>query len=175
MEFFETVSKRGSYRGKFTDERIGRDVLEKIVTAGIRAPSGCNCQTTSFVIVDETALIEKIGQIMGKSFVLQAAALIVAVADTTPAYGNETFYKEDAAAAIENILLAIADLSYATVWLDGVLRVNRVAERIGSLLGVPESKRVQILLPVGRPAEPVAQKEKLPFSKRAWFNRYEGK
>lgn len=175
MEFFDVVSKRASYRGKFTDEKIGRDVLEKIVTAGIRAPSGCNCQTTSFVIVDETALIEKIGSIMGKSFVSQAAALIIAVADTTPAYGSETFYKEDAAAAIENILLAIADLGYAAVWLDGYLRVNGVAEQIGALLGVPASKRVQILLPVGRPCEPVAQKEKLPFAKRAWFNRYEGK
>lgn len=175
MEFFETVKKRASYRGAFTDERIDRAILEKIVTAGILAPSGCNCQTTSFVIVDDQKVIHEIADIMGKSFVAGAAALIVAVVDFTPAYGSESFYKEDASAAVENILLAIADLGYASVWLDGYLRVNNVAEKIGALLGVPAAKRVQILLPVGRPASAVPTKEKLPFSQRAWFNRYEGK
>lgn len=175
MEFFETVKKRASYRGNFTSEKIGRNILEKIVTAGLLAPSGCNCQTTSFVIVDDGALIQKIAKIVGKDYVATAAALIVAVTDSTPAYANETFYKEDAAAAVENILLGIADLGYATVWLDGVLRMNRVAEQIAELLAVPSKKRVQILLPVGRPAEPITPKEKLPFSKRAWFNQYEGK
>lgn len=172
MEFFDTVKKRASYRGDFTDERIGRDVLEKIVTAGISAPSGCNCQTTSFVIVDDAETIRNIARILGKAYVGTAAALIVAVADLTPAYGSESFYKEDAAAAVENILLAVADLGYAAVWLDGVLRVNGIAEQIAELLAVPKTKRVQILLPVGRPMEPVSQKEKLPFGKRAWFNKY---
>ena len=172
MDFFDVVKKRASYRGEFTDERIDRGALEKIVTAGLLAPSGCNCQTTSFVIVDEPKKIEQIADILGKTYIATAAALILAVADKTPAYGSETFYKEDAAAAVENILLAIADLGYASVWLDGVLRVSGIAEKIGTLLEVPPNKKVQILLPVGRPKEQVSQKEKLPFGKRAWFNKY---
>jgi len=71
---------------------------------------------------------------------------------------------------VENMLLAITALGYATVWLDGALRYNRIAERIGEMLSVPPDRQVRILLPLGIPAEPGTQREKLPFEKRAWFN-----
>ena len=70
------------------------------------------------------------------------------------------------------MLLAITALGYASVWLDGVLRFNNVAERIRQLLGVPQGKTVRILLPVGVPTQSVQQKEKLPFDQRAWFNHW---
>jgi nitroreductase len=79
---------------------------------------------------------------------------------------------EDCAAAVENMLLAVVALGYATVWLDGALRVEDKAARIGRLLGVPEGKTVRVLLPLGVAAEPGTQKDKLPFHQRAWFNRY---
>lgn len=174
MEFSDVIKKRGSFRGPFTGEKIPRQELQNIVEAGIAAPSGCNAQTTSFVIVDEEQLVRQIAAITGKDYINQAGAVIVVVADQTPAYGSMSFYKEDAAAATENILLAIADGGWASVWLDGILRVGGIAEKIAALLAVPKGKNVQIVLPVGRPKEPVTQREKLPFDKRAWFNRYGG-
>jgi hypothetical protein len=72
------------------------------------------------------------------------------------------------------MLLAVTALGYATVWLDGVLRVEDRAARIGRLLGVPTGQSVRIILPIGVPATPGVQREKLPFSQRAWFNRYGG-
>ncbi len=48
------------------------------------------------------------------------------------------------------------------------------AARVGRLLGVPEGKDVRIVLPLGVPAEPAVQREKLPFAQRAWFNQYGG-
>lgn len=174
MDFFEAVEKRGSYRDVFSDKKLTRDELRKIVQAGIQAPSGCNAQTTSFVIVDDPAVIQKIADILGKSFCATAAAVIVCVVDHRTVFGDMSFYREDCAAATENILLALTALGYATVWLDGVLRVGGAAEKIGALLGVPTDKTVQIVLPVGEPARPHSQNSRLPFEKRAWFNRYEG-
>ena len=89
-------------------------------------------------------------------------------------YEGFSFAPEDCAAAAQNMLLAITALGYAGVWLDGALRVNNVAEQVGQLLGVPPGKTVRILLPIGVAAEPGAQREKLPFEQRAWFNRYGG-
>ncbi|MBN2294258.1 MAG: nitroreductase family protein, partial [Pirellulales bacterium] len=89
-----------------------------------------------------------------------------------PVFKNMAFSVEDTSASVENILLAITALGYATVWLDGVLRADDVAERIGKLLGVPSNQSVRVLLPIGVPAVPGEQLEKLPFEKRAWFNRY---
>jgi nitroreductase len=71
------------------------------------------------------------------------------------------------------MLPAVTALGYATVWIDGALRFEKRAARIAALLGVPAERTVRILLPLGVAAEPGAQREKLPFEKRAWFNRFD--
>jgi nitroreductase len=174
MEFFEAIANRYSYRGEFTDAPVPRKDLEKIVQAGIQAASACNAQVASFVIVDKPAMIGEIADILGKPFCRSAKAIIACVADPRPVYATLSFAAEDCAAAVENMLLAITASGYASVWLDGVLRAEDRAARVNRLLGVPPGQSVRVLLPVGVPAAPGLQREKLPFPKRAWFNRYGG-
>ncbi len=173
MELFDAIARRHSYRGDFTAAPVPRKDLETIVQAGIQAPSACNQQVASFVIVDRPDLLRQIAEIVGKPVCNSARAMIVCVADSRPVYANQSFAAEDCAAAVENMLLAITALGYATVWLDGVLRVENRAQRIAELLGVPAEKTVRVLLPIGVPAESGQPREKLPFDQRAWFNRYE--
>ena len=172
MELFEAISKRYSYRGDFSDAAVSREDLKKIVQAGIQAPSACNQQVTSFVIVDDADLLAEIAQIVGRPVCKTAKAMIVCIADPRPVFKDIGFSVEDTSAAVENMMLAITALGYATVWLDGVLRVDDVARRIGKLLGVPAGQSVRILLPIGVAAVPGRQLEKMPFDRRAWFNRY---
>jgi nitroreductase len=174
MDLFDAIANRYSYRGAFTDAPVPRGDLERIVQAGIQAPSGCNEQVVSFVIVDDPQLIAEIAKIADKPVCYSAKAMIVCAADPRPVYQGISFPAEDCAAAVENMLLAITALGYATVWLDGVLYFEDRAARIGRLLGVPSERTVRILLPIGVPAEPGRQREKLPFSQRAWFNRHGG-
>jgi len=174
MELFEAINRRYSYRGEFTDAAVPRKDLEKIVQAGIQAATAKNEQVASFVIVDDPELLEQIAAVVDKPVCYTARAMIACVADPRPVLGNISFAAEDCAASVENMLLAVTALGYATVWLDGVLRAEDRAARIGKLLGVPEGKHLRILLPVGVAAEPGIQKEKLPFDQRAWFNRYGG-
>ena len=174
MELFEALAKRHSYRGPFTDAPVPREDLRKIVQAGIQAPSGKNEQVVSFVIVDDPELLRRVAAVVNRPVCNTAKAMIACVADPRPVFEGFSFDREDCAAAVENMLLAITALGYASVWLDGVLRVNQVAEKVGQLLGVPAGKTVRVLLPLGVPAQPSVQKEKQPFEKRAWFNRYGG-
>ncbi|MGQ9576863.1 MAG: nitroreductase family protein [Thermoguttaceae bacterium] len=174
MELFEAIARRHSYRGPFADVPVPREDLRKIVQAGIQAPSGKNEQVVSFVIVDDPELLRQIAAVVDRPVCNTAKAMIACVADPRPVFEGFSFDREDCAAAAENMLLAITALGYASVWLDGVLRVGKVAERVGQLLGVPQGKTVRILLPLGVPAQPGTQKEKLPFDQRAWFNRYGG-
>ena len=53
MDLFEAIARRYSYRGAFSDAPVLRKDLEKIVQAGIHAPSACNAQVATFVIVDD--------------------------------------------------------------------------------------------------------------------------
>lgn len=172
MDLFEAIEKRHSYRGDFTGDAVPREDLRRIVEAGIRAPSAANEQVASFVVVDEPDLLRRLAEIVDKPVCRSAKAVIVCVADPRPILGGVSFATEDCAASVENMLLAVTALGYATVWLDGVLRREDRARRIARLLGVPDDREVRILLPIGVPAEHHVQKEKLPFDKRAWFNRY---
>lgn len=172
MDLFEAIARRHSYRGQFTAAPVPRADLTKIVQAGVQAPSGKNEQVVSFVIVDDPQVLAGAAQIIDRPMCHSARAMIVCVADPRPVFENVSFAAEDCAACVENMLLAITALGYASVWLDGVLRVNRVAERLGEYLGVPQGKHIRIVLPLGVPAEQWPQKEKLPFNQRAWFNRY---
>lgn len=177
MDLFEAVAKRHSYRGPFRDQSVPRDDLRRIVQAGLQAPSARNVQTTRFVIVDEPELVRRIGALHTTNPAVQTApAMIACIVDQQPAaiYEGHSFQVEDCATAAENMLLAVTALGYATVWIDGWLRLEGRAAKIGQLLGLPEDKIIRVLLPIGTPAETWPQKEKQPFDQRAWFNLYSG-
>ncbi len=174
MDLFTAIQNRHSYRGEYLPEPVPREHLRQIVQAGIQAPSGCNAQTTGFVIVDDPDTVIKIREIVARPFLATAPAFIVCLIDPTPAYRGCSFAAEDCAAAVENMLLAITGLGYASVWLDGVLRTPKIKTRMAELLKLPANRELRVLLPVGKPASALPPKEKLPFEQRAWFNAYGG-
>ena len=177
MEFFETVKRRHSYRGGYKDMVVRQDELLAIVQAGLDAPSGKNTQTTRFVIIDDPDLLGQIRAMhLTNKAMQQAKVFIACIIDRQPkpVYEGLAFQIEDCAAAVENMLLAITALGYASVWIDGWLRSEGHAETIGNMLGVPETKIIRVLLPIGMPAEDIQPPKKMLFNERAWFNRYGG-
>jgi len=177
MELFEAIAKRHSYRGPFKDQPVGQEDLRRIVEAGLLAPSGANRQTTTFVIVDDPEQVAAIAGMPGANQAhREAKALIACIVDAAPegVYEGHSFHVEDCSAAVENMLLAVTALGYATVWIDGWLRKDDRAQAVGRALGLPAEKVVRVLLPIGLPAEARRQPDKLPFEERAWFNRYGG-
>ena len=173
MDTFEAIARRHSYRGEFQNKPVSRTDLEKIVQAAVDAPSGCNAQTTSFVVVDDPKLIADLAKIFGDRPVCTTAqAVIVCLADATPAYGNTSFDREDCAAAVQNMLLAITALGYATVWYQGYVQRDGNDRKIAELLGVPANLRVEVVLPLGVPVTTESPREKKPLAERVSFNRY---
>ena len=176
MDLFDAIANRHSYRGPFEDTPAPREDLRRIVEAGLLAPSGMNAQTTTFVVVDDAELVGQVAAMPGNNKAMKCAkAFIACIVDKEPeaSYQRLSFQVEDCAAAVENMLLAVTALGYASVWVDGSLRGEGRAEAIGGLLGVPEGKVVRVILPVGTPAKEVRSRvEKKPFEERAWFNQY---
>ena len=173
MDVFEAIDARHSYRAGFKAGPVPRKDLLRIVSAGIKAPSGYNGQSTSFVIVDDPALIRAIADEMASEIVRGAPAAIVCVMDPNATRDRKyAFGVEDYSAAAENMLLAITARGYASVWIDGVLKEGDLASRVGRILGVPEGLQVRVVLPIGVPLDTWAQKEKKPLCQRAWFNRH---
>ncbi len=176
MELFETIKNRYSYREQYTGDPVPEADLRKIVQAGLDAPSGKNEQSTRFIIVTDKDRIKHMLDILpSKKCFDSAKAFILCVVDQLPeaVYEGFHFQIEDCSAAVENMLLAITALGYASVWIDGALRIQNRAEALGKLFNVPEGKKIQILLPVGVPEKEGQRKQKMPFEERAWFNQYE--
>jgi len=176
MELFEAITQRYSYRGAYQQNPVPEADLRKIVQAGLDAPTGKNLQTTQFIIINDPDTLAQVKSVFaGQPFIATAQAFIAAFYDIEEQAASEfpyTFEIEDASAAIENILLAITGLGYASVWLDGVLRNEQRAEKIGKIIGLPGSKKVRILLPVGVAVEDGPRKVKQSFAERAWFNSW---
>ncbi|MDD2235915.1 MAG: nitroreductase family protein [Kiritimatiellae bacterium] len=175
MELFEVIQKRHSYRNAFAPGPVAREELIKIVTAGLLAPSACNKQSTRFLILDDPAMLARIAAMPDAAPCLKSTpALILCLTNTTPqaVFQGLHFELQDCAAAVENMLLAITALGYASVWIDGWLKNKGRAEQIAEWLNIPAHKTIQVILPVGIAGEPAARPVKKPFNERACFNTY---
>lgn len=174
MDTFKAIEERYSYRGKFKPGKIPRRHLVRMINAGLKAPSGCNGQTTTFVIVDGENQLRALRLLNDMPAMHDASAIIVCVnaKKPRPVYSNESFEAEDCSAAIMNIWLAATALGYATVWIAGGLRMKSQAEKINKILGIPSDRTARVMLPLGRPVGKGPRRKKMPFGKRAWFNRY---
>jgi nitroreductase len=195
MDFFECVEKRYSYRGVFKNIQVPRKDLEKIIKAGIAAPSGCNRQTTSFIGIDDPQLLNSITGIINKNGFKGgcAAAGICVLTQKIPGYTQAAeggvvqsnslrtptegrpadvyFNVQDYSAAIENMLLAITGLGYASCWIEGQVTGSAdVQEKIAKLLNIPKGYSVVAFLPVGIPETEGRRPAYKAFGQRAWFN-----
>jgi nitroreductase len=166
MELFEVIQSRRSVRN-YEPVDIPREHLEKIAEAGRLAPSGHNAQPLEYILVTDPELIAQLARV--QRCVGEASAVVAVVAD--PEASN--LWLEDASAAVENMLLAIVDLGYASVWIEGTLQPKE--EWAKDLLEVPINKRLPIMLPIGKTRIAPAPKEKKPLAELLHWNKYAGR
>ena len=173
MNTLEAIHARKSYRGNYLPTPVSREHLKLILEAGLAAPSGCNKQTTSLIAVDDPAILAKLRVLINAPVDDTCPAMICVLTRRVIAYADRSFYIQDYSAAIENMLLAIADLDYASCWYEGrATGPNRIGYQMQQILGVPEEYELVCFLPVGVPAEELKSVSKLSFEERAWFNGF---
>ncbi|MCK4283360.1 MAG: nitroreductase family protein, partial [Candidatus Brocadiae bacterium] len=165
MDFFEVIEGRASVRS-FVKCEIPEADLTRILDAGRRAPSGHNHQPWEFILIRSPDTLKQLGKIQG--CIAEASAAIAVVMDESAS----EFWKEDAGAAIENMLLATVALGYASLWVEGyVLRHEDYGKEV---LDVPKDRRLLAILPIGKPASPPSQAQKKPLSEILHRERYGG-
>ena len=172
METLKAIQSRRSYRGNFTAAAIPREDMREILKAGVSAPSGCNLQTTEFIGVDDPELARALGRAYGRAWAETAPAAVVLLTKEYPQTPGGTRHVEDFSAAAQNILLALTDMGYAGVWIEGQI-AGEPAAAMAELLHVPPELTVAVYIPFGVPADTeVKEVKKKAFEERAWFNRH---
>ena len=176
MNVMEAMLNRRSYRGKYKAIPVPREDLTAIMEAGLAAPSGCNKQTTSLIAVDDPEILNQLHAVIDPPVGETAPAMICVLTQRINAYRDRCFAVQDYAAAIENMLLAIMALGYQSCWFEGhITDTDRIGEKMGRILGVPEDYELVCFLPVGvAETEPHAPRKK-EFDERAWFNGFHKK
>ncbi|MEA4915382.1 MAG: nitroreductase family protein [Christensenella sp.] len=173
MSTLTTILTRTSYRGKYDPAPIPREHLQQLLEAGLAAPSGCNKQTTNLIAVDDPDLLQKLNALTDSRIGRTAPAMILVLTRRIIAYRDRTFFVQDYAAAIENILLAAVSLGYESCWVEGhITDVDNIGRKMADVLGVPEEYELVCYLPIGKAIEKTQKPVKQAFAERAWFNGF---
>ena len=169
-----TIENRRSYRGAYETTPVPRGDLVKILEAGLAAPSGCNKQTTSLIAVDDPGILETLYSLARLSQDHRAPAMICVLTRRIIAHDDRSYFIQDYAAAIQNMLLAITALGYHSCWYEGrITGADRIGGHMAKVLGVPGEYELVCFLPVGIAKDQPTQPKKLDFSQRAWFNGFQ--
>ena len=173
MSTLTTILTRTSYRGKYDPTPVPREHLQQLLEAGLAAPSGCNKQTTSLIAVDDPELLKQLNALTDSRIGKTAPAMILVLTRRIIAYRDRTFFVQDYAAAIENILLAAVSLGYESCWVEGhITDVDNIGRKMADVLGVPEEYELVCYLPIGKAIEKTQKPFKQAFAERAWFNGF---
>ena len=171
MDFFETVEKRYSHKGRFLPDAVPLENLERIAKAGLAAPSGSNSQCVRLIILRNAEELEVLRALSPNHGGLNTAPAAIAVL-TKAQTGDLNFEVEDYAAATENMLLAAVALGYAALWLDYPYFNEDTQKAALEILGAPAGYHLRVVIPVGLPDGDGDRREKLPFSERVSYGKF---
>lgn len=145
----EAITTRRSRRD-FTPDPVADVDIEKILTAGIWAPSGLNNQPWRFVVISEPSTIEQLSKTTHYSgIVLGAPALIAVYLDSDSMYDTVKDHQA-IGACIQNMLLAIEERGLGGVWLGQILK-NKA--EVGRILGIESRYELMAVIAFGHPAK----------------------
>jgi nitroreductase len=183
MDFFEVVDERRSIRS-FKEGSLCDETVEKIISAGMKAPSAGNMQPWEFIIVKDSEIKKRITKetYLGymkkegkpQNWMMQAQVFIVCCVNyvqTMSRYGE--FGKHvallDVAASIENMLLATTALGLASCWVSGFR-----TEGIKEILNLPDNIEPVAVLPIGIPEKKPASPPKFDLEYIVHYEKYNG-
>lgn len=155
MDLLETMLSRRSVRA-YTDEPVAEDDLEKILDAGMLAPSGKGIRPWHFIVVTDPAHIKAlIGCRKGGPKMLETATAVICVlGDTTK---SDTCI-EDSSVVLDQMHLMAGTLGLGSCWLQVRLRPSEeegtsTEEFLRQRLGFPEEMELEAMLVLGHPAQ----------------------
>jgi nitroreductase len=163
MDVFEAVSTVLAVRS-YRPEPISNEVVVRILEAGRLTGSSMNGQPWHFVVVDDVATLQRMGELAQSGPYIAQAPLAIAVAVRKTQFGVS-----DGSRAIQSMVL--------TAWAEGV-GSNWVGfrglEEIRMLLAIPEEFEVLAVVPFGYPVEPGGEgkKKRKPLREIASRGRY---
>jgi nitroreductase len=164
MDIFTAIQARYSCRD-YLDKPVPRELLERIIDAGRRAPSARKVEPVFYIVLTEHSMRQRLAQIadFGR-FIAQAGACVLVFAHDTK------YYLEDGCIAAENILLAASALGLQSCWVAGDKKAY--ATVVAEMVGAPPGAKLIAMLAIGYAREPGRQPEHKPLKDVLHWEKY---
>ena len=179
MNFIELVRKRRSTRN-YSSRPVSRDIIERCIEAARLAPSACNAQPWSFIILDDEKTKNAVARAAFSapytlnSFAEKAPILIAVVTERTKYITRLAGYFRgiqysliDIAIACEHLILQAEEEGLGTCWLGWFDE-----KKVKKILGIPQRKKIDIIISMGY-SETAHDRERIrkPLDKIRRYNK----
>lgn len=176
--FLELAQARQSDRAYEPGRTIEREVLERILEAARLAPSACNGQPWHFTVITEQPLLTEVAEATSNlgmnRFVKDASALVLVTQEPTnitsrlgSGIKDKDFPMMDIGIASAYITLAAEDEGIGSCIL-GWFNEKKIKE----LAGIPQKRRLMLVISLGYAAKPKRRKVRKEFKKTVSFEKY---
>lgn len=180
MDFLELVSSRQSTRAFDPERVVEKEKLERIMEIARLAPSACNAQPWSFVVVDDPELKNRVAdatssRVLGMNhFTKQAPVHLLLVEEKVNLSSGIGGWikKKDYAQLDLGIVAAHIVLAAQAEGLGSCIVGWFDEDKVRDLLGIPSSKRVWLDIVIGYGTQPLRKKSRKPMDALRWYNRY---
>jgi len=175
----ELILRRQSDR-KYSDKPVEQEKLDRILEAGRMAPSACNAQPWKFIVVTDPALLSSMteaasAKLLGMNGFVSQAPVIIVIVRENPNFSSKVggtikqkdYSHIDIGIATENICLqALAEGLGSCIlgWFD--------EKQVRSILEIPSSKRVELIVTIGYSLSEYRTKKRKPVEMTVSYNKY---
>lgn len=175
-----SLMKNRQSERKYIDRPVEREKIERITEAGRLSPSACNGQPWHFVVVDEPSLRDEVASatesvvLRMNSFVREAPVLIVVVREKSNFNSRAGDLIKQKDYSLIDIGIATASMVYQAAaeglgtciigWVDD--------KRIRKALGIPSSRKVELVISVGYTENRLREKSRKPPGNVITYNGY---
>jgi len=165
---FSVIHSRKSVKS-FTGATVSTENLDKIIRAGMAAPTAVNKQPWSFVVITDRKKLDELAIGLPNARGIDKAGAVIIVC-TEPEKANllsKDFAIIDASLASENILLAIEALGLGGHWTASYPYEDKM-KHVRTVLGIPTNVIPLNVILVGVPTGQDKPKDKYQKDKIHW-------
>lgn len=145
----ESIYTRRSVRS-YSDKYVDEDTVEKIIRAGMQAPSAGNQQPWEFIVVRQKGILEKLSLVSPYAKCVDKAPVALVLLINKEGLRFPEYAVQDMGACAQNILLETVTQGLGAVWI-GIAPLKDREKAIGSVFGFSDNIQPFAIMPIGYP------------------------
>lgn len=171
MTFLDIIKKRYSVRD-YADTPVEEEKLLKVLEAGKWAPSACNIQPCSIIVIRDNATKIKLRPVYNRDWFISAPVILFVCVDRLSAWvraDGTSYAYVDAAIMTDHMALAATELGLGTCWV-GAFKAHEAKK----ILELPENVEPVAFMPLGYPKSAAPKKKRKELGDLVYWEQFGG-